>query len=84
MQIANLPNIQKLQQQKTKQYKLLKYIVYIKNGGQVECSSISRNENMIVLMTKDGLLMNIDENKIDKIEQYQFVNNNIRMTKWKP
>ncbi|BCO08825.1 hypothetical protein GF1_12010 [Desulfolithobacter dissulfuricans] len=83
--MAKFKEVERIRAEKKKKNedRTLKYIVYLKDGGKVECSGVNKNENIIIAYTKTGLITNIDESKIDKIIKYQIIDNKVETSTWK-
>jgi hypothetical protein len=62
----------------------IKYIVYLKSGGILECSDVQKQDNSIKIKNKTGLIMDINLPQIEKIDKFETKNNKTNITSWHP
>jgi hypothetical protein len=61
-----------------------KYIVYTLDGGEIRCSEVELKKGLLEMKTDSGVIIELDEYKIEKIERYQTINRKTKLSVWRP
>jgi|GEM_PF-2034506 len=76
--------ISSIKSQEKKDIVYLKYIIHLNNGGKIDCESMKRQGDYIIIKNKSGVLMDIDISQVEKIERFETINNKTNISSWKP
>lgn len=60
------------------------YIAYTKEGGEIDCTDITKDNSTLKLKTKSGMQINIHHRNVLKVERYQTVGNQTKKSVWTP
>jgi len=57
-----------------------RYVVETTDGGRIDCKTITRDEQELILTTQTGKTLNIKESEVKKISRFQYFNGRTNMT----
>ena len=69
-------------EQEGEQEKVLKYIVYLRDGAAIECVNISKNDDFITVYNNKGLTTNLDQSSVKEIVKYHTVGGKLKISRW--
>jgi hypothetical protein len=61
-----------------------KYLVYTMDGGKISCDEVKLERGLLMMKTKSGVSIELEQNKIEKIERYQTTPGKTKVSVWRP